>query len=933
VPARAGRGVPDDHLAGDGAAGDPRAVGRKRQAARGRAQAPEAPPPRAREVEDRHLSVDGDRGQPAAVGGERDRERLERGVDARGAGLGVDEVEQAAARHRGEGAVGGERGEPRRARQRDPPQLGIDRQAAEQRARHQVVSRLEGRAQPGARLELAPVRQRHPRGLALRVGAAPLGDGLLARERRRDRQRGDGDDGQRGDPGDREPPAAVAVRQRPPLSRGDEAARAGGEREAPRQAHRLGQALVAPGLVVAGAPLLPERGGLLDVGGEAQLLAALVEPAGEAAPRADQGLVRELQDRLGSVAAARREQPGGGEALDDERRVAGEVGEQRPQRDAAAGALRGDQAEEQRARRLLPRRGEAGEHLVGVGGERAGDAADLLVRAPREPAAHPVAPLPEQAERELQHRQRRRLVADGGEDVLDELRLVERIAHLGERAQDDLAQHLLAGAAEHEHARERLAELGHLGEPAEEVVARREDDAHRLPGIVGGAAQGAKEATPILGAGGERDQLLELVDEQHEPHAALARPAPQDLAEERRALAQRGGQRRRVAGLVLVLWRLGLGGGPQGPPRQARLALDHHLGEPGERVGADPRAEEPPVGLLAQARQEPRAHERALAGARRADHGKERLRAHPLRGVRELGVAAEEEPRLRLVEGEQAAERAHVVAPRGARRDELRQHRRDLRRRGPRRGRLVEAAEDEVEERRRRVAALLPHHGGAVLGAAVKDQLVQDHADRPDVARRRGRLAAPLLRREVRRSPRRAAAAVVGEASGPARQAEVDDARPAVARDDDVLGLEVEVEHAVAVRLADRLRDRQGGAQGLAELEPALDEPLPQGLSLEVLEREVRAAAVLAGAVDGDDVGVAERGGRARLVEEARDRAAARRCLAAHELEGHAPPEREVAREVDLAHPSARQEAEDLVSVEDVAGLDRHERGVLHPPG
>src|SRR5262249_53346229 len=81
-----------------------------------------------------------------------------------------------------------------------------------------------------------------------------------------------------------------------------------------------------------------------------------------------------------------------------------------------------------------------------------------------------------------------------------------------------------------------------------------------------------------------------------------------------------------------------------------------------------------------------------------------------------------------------------------------------------------------------------------------------------------------------------------------------------------------------------------------------------QGLALDVLEREVRPAVVLAERVERHDVRVVEARSRAGLLEESLD-AAALHDGALDELQRHRAAEREVLREVDLAHAALAEEA------------------------
>ena len=87
--------------------------------------------------------------------------------------------------------------------------------------------------------------------------------------------------------------------------------------------------------------------------------------------------------------------------------------------------------------------------------------------------------------------------------------------------------------------------------------------------------------------------------------------------------------------------------------------------------------------------------------------------------------------------------------------------------------------------------------------------------------------------------------------------------------DEDVVGLEVAVNDALAVRALERLEHRDHDLDGarVRQLWPPLM-LLGQRLAVEELEHHVRRAGVLADLVDHDDVVVLAARGRARLDEE-----------------------------------------------------------------
>ena len=232
-----------------------------------------------------------------------------------------------------------------------------------------------------------------------------------------------------------------------------------------------------------------------------------------------------------------------------------------------------------------------------------------------------------------------------------------------------------------------------------------------------------------------------------------------------------------------------------------------------------------------------------------------------------------------------AAEWEHFLRPRG--RDHLRrgrlargerrgervaagQGRRNLHRRGRPRARvLLETAQDhaldggveareDVRRRRRRLLLVLAAHLGErrrVEGALARRDLVEDEAERVEVAPHGRRLARELLGRHVRRRARDLSD--VRGLLGRDGEAEVRDPHPPAAVEHDVRRLEVAVEDALLVR----------GVEARAELPRDVDrlvhgqvaDPLEEGrevFAVHVLHREKMAALDLADVVNAADVRV-----------------------------------------------------------------------------
>ena len=173
-------------------------------------------------------------------------------------------------------------------------------------------------------------------------------------------------------------------------------------------------------------------------------------------------------------------------------------------------AVGGDQPREQITYGVLIAARERIEHLICVRCERALHAADLDVRAIRDPPRFAIACGPQQRSGERQQRQRRRPARDLEHHVVDDARL-DRNGHPARGLDDDPAQRLGRWRREHEHvpaiAQRRLG-LDHGGE----VIAQRRDHAHRRTRIARGEGEDLGEPRALGGVVAQRDQLFELID-------------------------------------------------------------------------------------------------------------------------------------------------------------------------------------------------------------------------------------------------------------------------------------------------------------------------------------------------------------------------------------------------------------------------------------
>ena len=195
------------------------------------------------------------------------------------------------------------------------------------------------------------------------------------------------------------------------------------------------------------------------------------------------------------------------------------------------------------------------------------------------------------------------------------------------------------------------------------------------------------------------------------------------------------------------------------------------------------------------------------------------------------------------------------------------------------------------------------------------EHLVQDDAQAVDVGGGRGLLATRLLRAEVmdRAEGRpRQRHLCLGDRPG---DAEVGDLDPAVGPDQDVARLDVAVDEPAGMSGGEGLRDAGPDPGDLPRVErtaPAQDRR--EVLPVDQLHDDVRAARVLAEVVDGDDVGVAERGRRLGLRAETRREIGIAQVLRTEQLERDVATELGIGGAVDGRHPAAAQQLDQAVA-------------------
>ena len=161
--------------------------------------------------------------------------------------------------------------------------------------------------------------------------------------------------------------------------------------------------------------------------------------------------------------------------------------------------------------------------------------------------------------------------------------------------------------------------------------------------------------------------------------------------------------------------------------------------------------------------------------------------------------------------------------------------------------------------------------------------------------------------------------------SGLPGEAEVEQLHRAVGREEDVLGLQVAVGDLLVVRGGQAASNLRGDIDGLPRRQGAAGEPRAQRLAFEQLRHRVRRAIAVADVVNRQDVRMRERGHRAGLALEARERVRVGGHGRRHDLDGDVAFEPRVARPVDLAHAAGADGGQNLVRTETGTGSKRRQ--------
>ena len=233
---------------------------------------------------------------------------------------------------------------------------------------------------------------------------------------------------------------------------------------------------------------------------------------------------------------------------------------------------------------------------------------------------------------------------------------------------------------------------------------------------------------------------------------------------------------------------------------------------------------------------------------------------------------------------------------------------------------------------RENVHAMIARPSVELLGRHVLDGATEAaravHARRPRRHHRRThRLAQGQLGRlrADRRGPRRQSEVEQLDVDGTRRAGASGKGGPTATNQHDVTGLQIAVDDAGAVRTIERTGDLRRNRQCFIDREPrGSQQAIGEGFAFEILEHQVVEIAVAANVVDGTDVGIVQRGNRARLLLETASRLRIGGECAGEHFDGNRPIEPSVTRAVDLAHATRTNRGDDFIRAKTCAGLERH---------
>ena len=152
-------------------------------------------------------------------------------------------------------------------------------------------------------------------------------------------------------------------------------------------------------------------------------------------------------------------------------------------------------------------------------------------------------------------------------------------------------------------------------------------------------------------------------------------------------------------------------------------------------------------------------------------------------------------------------------------------------------------------------------------------------------------------------------------------QAEVEQLDVAVAGDHHVLRLQIAMDHAALVRAGQHVGHLRRDAQSFLQRNRALQDRRSKRLTLDHLHGDVCDVVDAADVVDGHDVRMIERRGRARFLLEAAEQLRAGH-IRRKNLDGHVAIELRIAGLIDLAHTTGADRRHDAVRPESVTGRE-----------
>ena len=226
-------------------------------------------------------------------------------------------------------------------------------------------------------------------------------------------------------------------------------------------------------------------------------------------------------------------------------------------------------------------------------------------------------------------------------------------------------------------------------------------------------------------------------------------------------------------------------------------------------------------------------------------------------------------------------------------------------------------------------------HGAAPERIAAGEHFVEHRAEGEDVRPVIDRLAAHLFGRHVagrtdHRAWSRGGRAVPNRRRvvGQACNAEVENLDATVAGHEHILGLEIPVHDAFVVDDGEAAGDSCRVLERLARRHRAGLHRLAQVATVQQLEHDVRARALDAGIVDGDDVRVAERSRRQHFLLKAPEPVGRIGNRLGEDLDRDIAMQASVGSAVHLAHAPGAEQALDLVPAEARARCEGHRRGL-----